>query len=121
MIFRKVTVPYPVPVPSPSVSYSAPVVVGHGLYSHGLYGSSYGSSYGSYGSYGSSYSSPSYSSPWYPSSSVKIISPAYKSYGGYGGSYHGGLSFHGGGLGLSIGSKYGWPLKFGLKYGHWKK
>ena len=90
---------------------------GHGSYGHGLY-SSYGSS------------------PYYHSSGVKVISPTYKSYygGGYGSlggfhggyssgyssGYHGGVSIHGGGLGVSLGGKYGWPLKFGLKYNHWK-
>lgn len=133
-------------MPSPSVSYSAPVVVGHGLYD-GPYGHR-GYGHGLYSSYGSSYGS---SSPYYHSSGVKVITPTYKSYygghygslgyhgglgyssgyhggigyssgyhGGISSGYHGGLSFHGGGLGLSIGGKYGFPLKFGLKYQHWK-
>lgn len=115
--FRKVTVPYP--VPAPSVSYSAPVVVGHGLYDH------------SYGSYGHGIYSSSYRAPYYSSSGIKVItaSPSYKSYhhGGYHGGYHSGYHSHhggyhshyGGGLGISIGSKYDWPLKFGLKYHGW--
>lgn len=117
--FRKITVPYPVPVPAPSVSYSAPVVVGHGSYDH------------SYGSYGHGIYSSSYKAPYYSSSGIKVItaSPSYKSYyhGGYHGDYHGGYHSHhggyhshyGGGLGISVGSKYGWPLKFGLKYHGW--
>lgn len=126
--FRKVSVPYPVVVPGPSVSYSAPVPVSHGLYDSQL---SYGS--GIYSSYRPS--------PSYYSSGVKVItSSPYKSYGGYGynggysggyhggyssgyhggysSGFHGGISSHGGGLGFSIGSKYGWPSKFGLKYSH---
>lgn len=114
--FRKITVPYPVHVPSPTISYSAPVVVGHGLYDHHhSYG---GHSYG-HGLYSS------YKSPYYHSSGVKVISsPIFKSYGYHGGyhssGYHGGYhGYHSGGLGISIGSKYSWPLKFGLKYHGW--
>lgn len=145
--FRKVTVPYPVAVPGPSVSYSPPVIVGHGLYDqpygnriygHGLYSSYGGPSLYSSGvkvisspSYGSSYRLGGYGSYGGYGGHSSIYHGGYGGYsggyhggynGGYSSGYHGGLSYNGGGLGFSIGaSKYGWPLKFGLKYHHYKK
>lgn len=148
---RKVTVPYPVAVPGPSVSYSPPVVVGHGLYDHsyghrpsygsGIYSSygpsyssgikvisspSYGNSYryggyGGFGGYGGNYGHSSLYHGGYSGGYHGGIGGSY--HGGIGSSYHGGIgsSYHGAGLGFSLGTKYGWPLKFGLKYHHYKK